>query len=83
MKKLFIMLVMLGSCSLEPTPSAYYLGIKGTGIYVITNLGDSYSKVGELSEWDDPESLREVFETQPGWETGLAASEAYYYLRAD
>ena len=67
----------------QANPKAYYLEIRGSSILVVDDLSNVYSKVGIISEWEDPDSFREVLETQPGWETGFEASEAYFYLLED
>lgn len=79
------MALALTSCTLEPTPKAYYLYASPTDscIYVINDLGDLVTQVGALSEWDDPESIVEVLETQVGWPTALDASQAYFTLQED
>ena len=73
----------LTSCC-GPTPRAYYLYISADScIYVQDDLGDLITQVGALSEWDDPESIQEVLETQVGWPTPMAASQAYFTLQED
>ncbi len=85
MKHLIIVMALALSSCCTPAPKAYYLYASpaDSAIYVINDLGDSVVQVGRLSDWDDPESILEVLETQIGWDSPLAASQAYMALQED
>lgn len=76
--------LLLGLLISEPTiPTAYFLEYRETGVYVVDDLGNDYAKVASIEMLEDPESVEEVLETQVGWDSGLAASEAFFYILED
>ena len=84
MKKLIpiaIILCLLTGAKITSKKQYYYLECVGTCVYVIDSDSTRVAKLDDNTE--DPESMREVFETQIGQQSILKASEMYFYILED
>ena len=84
MKKLIpiaILLCLLTGEKITSKKPVYYLECVGSCVYVIDRDSTRVAKLDDNTE--DPECMREVFETQIGQQSILKASEMYFYVLED
>ena len=84
MKKLIpvaIILCLLTGAKITSKKQYYYLECVGSCVYVIDSDSTRVAQIDNDAE--DPDSMREVFETQIGQETILKASQMYFYILED
>ena len=84
MKKLIpvvIILCLLTGAKIVSKKQYYYLECVGACVYVIDQDSTRVAKLDDNTE--DPDSMREVFETQIGQQSILKASEMYFYILED
>lgn len=84
MKKLIpivIILCLLTGAKIVSEKPVYYLECVGSSVYVIDQDSTRVAQIDNDTE--DPDSMREVFETQIGQQSILKSSEMYFYILED